>query len=106
MAETFTDKNFQDEVLDSGKVTLVDFWAEWCYPCKMQGPIVEQVAEEMDNVKIGKLNVEDNPQTAQEYNIRSIPTIIIFKNSEAVETLTGLQNKETLKKKLSGYSTT
>ncbi len=100
MAVEFTDKNFQEEVINSDKPTLVDFWAEWCYPCKMQAPIVEEVAKEAENAKVGKLNVEENHQTAEKYEIRSIPTLMIFKDGEAVETLTGLQNKETLIKKL------
>ncbi len=104
MAQIFTDKNFETQVLESNKVTLVDFWASWCYPCKIQGPIVEQIAAEREDLLVGKLNVEENPQTAQKYNIRSIPTLIIFKDSKPIETLRGLQNKETLIKLVNKYT--
>ena len=96
--QIFTDNNFEIEVLQSDKPVLVDFFATWCGPCRMQGPIIEELAVEMGNkVKIGKMDVDQNPQIAQKYGIMSIPTIIIFKDGEIKETLVGLQTKEILK---------
>lgn len=99
MAEVeFTDANFSSEVLEEkNKPVLVDFWAEWCTPCKMQGPIVDEVAKEMgDKAKVGKLEVDLNPETAQKYQVMSIPTIAIFKGGEKVWSAVGVQQKETL----------
>ena len=98
----FTDQNFEQEVLKSNVPVLVDFFADWCGPCKMMEPIIEELAKELEgkSIKIGKLNVDEAPETAQKYNVMSIPTLIIFKNSEPVETMAGLQNKEALKEKL------
>lgn len=94
----FKDENFEAEVLKSDKAVLVDFWAPWCGPCQMMGPVVEELAEEMkDNFKIGKLNVDENPQTSQKYGIMSIPTIIIFKDGKVAKQITGVQDKESLK---------
>ncbi|TVR45979.1 MAG: thioredoxin [Planctomycetota bacterium] len=84
MATEFTDANFESAVLGSDKPVLVDFWAPWCGPCKMVGPIVEKLAGEMSDVLIGKLNVDDNPATAGKYEIMSIPTMLLFKNGEVV----------------------
>jgi thioredoxin 1 len=94
----FTDQNFKQHL--KTKVVLVDFWAEWCQPCKIQGPIVSQVAadNEDDNVKVGKLDVEKNQKTAQQLGIRNIPTLIIFKNGKEFERLVGLKNKNVLNK--------
>ena len=93
----FTDSNFESEVLKSGKIALVDFFASWCGPCKLQGPIVEELAAEIGaKAKIGKMDVDANPQIAGRFEIMSIPTIIIFKNGEAIQRFTGLQGKEVL----------
>ncbi len=101
----FTDANFEAEVLKSDKPVLVDFFADWCGPCKMQGPIVAEVAEEIGSVaKVGKLDVDANPETAQKFEVMSIPTLIIFKGGKAVETMVGLQPKESLTAKLKKYS--
>jgi len=94
---TITDSNFESEVLKSDKPVLVDFWAVWCGPCVVQGPIVEEVAEAVgDKAKIGKFNVDENPNVAQQYSIMSIPTIMIFKSGTVVKQLIGVQSKETL----------
>lgn len=92
MEKVLTDSNFKDEI--SSGLVLVDFWAPWCGPCRMLGPIIEEVAGEVEGVTVGKLNVDENPQTAQEYKIMSIPNIILFKDGEPVETLVGLRPKE------------
>lgn len=94
---TITDANFDSEVLRSTKPVLVDFWAVWCGPCQMQGPIVEDVAKEMaGKAKVGKLNVDENPQVAQKYSVMSIPTLMIFKGGMVVKQFVGVQSKETL----------
>jgi thioredoxin 1 len=86
-----TDANFESEVLKSDKPVLVDFWAPWCGPCKAIGPIVEEVAEQFkDNVKVMKLNVDDNQKTALDYAVRSIPTLILFKEGKVLDTIIGL----------------
>jgi len=101
MAMQFTDANFETEVLKSDKPALVDFWAAWCGPCQMMGPIVEELAGEVkDKFKVGKMNVDENRETAAKYGIMSIPTLIIFKNGEAVKQLIGVQSKESLKEEL------
>ncbi|MEW6610731.1 MAG: thioredoxin [Patescibacteria group bacterium] len=103
MAEiTFTDTNFDTEVIRSNVPVLVDFWAPWCGPCRVQGPIIEALAKEVEgkSVKIGKLNVDENPQTAQSYNVMSIPTVMVFKEGRVVQQMVGVQQKETLKKAL------
>lgn len=92
-----TDANFQQEVLKSAIPVLVDFWAVWCGPCQMQGPIIEDIAKTMEGkIKVGKLNVDENPTTAQTYGVMSIPTLMIFKNGEVVKQMIGLQNKDLL----------
>ncbi|MBL9029705.1 MAG: thioredoxin [Caedimonas sp.] len=84
------DASFEQEVLKSEQVVLVDFWAEWCGPCRMIAPVLEQVAASMqDKVKVVKMNVDENPSTPSQYGIRSIPTLILFKNGKAVSTKVG-----------------
>ena len=98
---TLTDDNFEDEVLDSDKPVLVDFWATWCGPCRQIAPIVEDLADEFEGrAKVGKVDVDDNPQTAQQFGVRSIPTLLFFKNGEVQETLVGASGKKPLKNKL------
>lgn len=102
MALEFTDKNFETEVLKAKEPVLVDFWATWCGPCQMMKPVIDELASEMKEkkVKIGKLDVDANPESAQKYEVMSIPTLIIFKDGKAVNTLMGVQDKENLKKEL------
>lgn len=101
MAQEFTDQNFDQEVLKSDKPVLVDFWAPWCGPCQVMGPIIEELAKEIgDKAKIGKLNVDENPEVSEKYGIMSIPTLKIFKGGQIVKDFIGLQAKETLKDEL------
>ena len=96
-----TDENFQQEVLDSETPVLVDFWADWCQPCKMIAPVVEQIAEEYDGkVKIGKLDVDSNQQTSQAMGIRGIPALIIFNNGKPVDQIIGVVPKSIIQKKI------
>ena len=92
-----TDAEFENQVIKSDKPILVDYWAEWCGPCKMIAPVLEEVAEELsDKVLIGKLNVDENSQTPPKYGIRGIPTLMLFKNGEAVGTQVGAVSKSDL----------
>ena len=96
----FTDQNFQQEVEENKGVVLVDFFAEWCGPCKIMSPIIEELGEEYKNqegIKIGKVNIDENQAVAQKFNVMSIPTLILFKDGKPVETLVGMQDKESLK---------
>lgn len=93
-----TDANFQSEVLNAPGVVLVDFWAPWCGPCQMMGPLVEELAQEWSGkVTVGKLNVDDNPVTGGNYRVLSIPTFIVFKGGKVVDQLVGGVPKEKLK---------
>ncbi len=97
MALELNDKNFEDKVLKSNKIALIDFWAPWCGPCQIMGPIIEETAKEIGGKAIvGKLNVDESPETAQKYGVMSIPTIIIFKNGELAKQIVGVQSKEVL----------
>ena len=98
MAEvTLTDDNFDGEVLKSDMPVLVDFWAVWCQPCRMQDPILHELASEFnDKIKIAKLNVDDNPNSAGKYGVMSIPTLMLFKNGETVKQWIGVQSKDSL----------
>lgn len=85
--------NFQSEVINSEKPVLVDFWAAWCGPCRMVGPIVDEIAEERDDIVVGKVNVDEEPELANEYGIMSIPTLLVFKNGEVVKQSMGAKPK-------------
>jgi thioredoxin 1 len=93
----FSDTNFQDDVLKSDKPVLVDFWAPWCGPCRMIAPLVEELAKEYEGtVKIGKVNIDDNPSVAMNYGVNSIPTLMIFKGGQVVDRFVGVQPKSRL----------
>lgn len=94
MAHIFTDDNFEQEVLKSDQPVLVDFWAVWCGPCQQMGPMVEALAEELPQIKVGKINVDENPDTAQAFDIMSIPNFKVFKNGQVVGEIVGAMPKE------------
>ena len=94
---TFTDEKWKEEVLSSPQPVLVDFWAEWCAPCKMMAPSIEALAEEFEGrARVGKLNVDENAATSEKYDIRGIPTVMIFKGGEVKEQVVGVTSKENL----------
>ncbi len=101
MAQEFTDANFQTDVLDSDKLTVIDFWAEWCGPCRAIGPVIEELATEYaGKVNIGKVNVDNNPQVSMNYGITSIPAILFVKGGQVVDKLVGAQPKSNFVKKI------
>lgn len=96
MALEINMNNFKEEVLEAKETVLADFWAPWCGPCRMQGPVLEKFAEANPNVKVVKINVDDNQELAMQFKIMSIPSMIVFKNGEAVNCAVGLQSKAAL----------
>ena len=101
MAQIFTDEDFEQEVLKSDKPVLVDFFAEWCGPCKMLAPVIEELAKEYGSKwKIGKLDVDTAYKTAEKYGVQSIPTLLFFKDGKVTDMAMGFQSKEALKAKL------
>ena len=96
-----TDDNFEQEILKSSIPAMVDFWAEWCGPCKMVGPVVEELAKEYEGkIKIGKMNVDENRQTPAKFGIRAIPTLILFKDGQVAQTIVGAQPKSAIEEEL------
>ena len=95
-----TDSNFQAEVLESERPTLVDFWAPWCGPCRVVGPVLEEIAAEHDDIKVVKLNVDDNPITSAQFQVLSIPTMILFKNGAEAKKLIGAMPKRKIVEQL------
>jgi len=101
---TLSTGNFEQEVDKSTTPVLVDFWAEWCGPCKMLGPVLDELAEEkIGKVKVGKVNVDDNQELATRFGIRAIPTLLLFKGGQVKETIVGMTGKKDLEKKLAAY---
>ena len=98
-----SDSTFQDDISSQSKLVLVDFWAEWCGPCKQISPILEEIANEKDNLNILKLNIDDNPATPQKYNVRGIPTLMLFKDGKLIDTKIGSLPKSSLEDWINSY---
>jgi thioredoxin 1 len=104
MAKEFNDSNFQTEVLGSEKLTVIDFWAEWCGPCRAIGPMIEELSKEYDGrVNVGKVNVDNNPMVSMNYGITSIPAILFIKGGKVVDKLIGAQPKGNFVKKIEAH---
>jgi thioredoxin 1 len=100
-----TDSQFEEEVIKSDRPVLVDFWAEWCAPCRMLAPVVKEIAEEFgDRVRVFKMDLDANPQTPHRYNVRAVPTLLFFKNGEVADQLVGAVPKARIVEKLQGLS--
>ncbi len=96
-ALTFTKDNFNDEVLNADKTVLIDFWAPWCGPCRMVSPIVEEISDEVESsVKVGKINVDEQPELAQQFGVMSIPTLVVLKNGKVVNSAVGTRSKSAI----------
>ena len=97
-----TNANFKEEVLESDKKVLVDFWASWCGPCRMVSPIVEEIAAENSAIKVAKINIDEQPQLASQYGVMSIPTLMVFENGEVADKAVGARNKAFILQMLEG----
>lgn len=97
----FTDENFDTEVLRAEGAVLVDFWAPWCGPCRQIAPVIDELANENPGVKIGKVNIDDNPGAAERFGVSSIPTLLVFRNGEVIESFVGVRPKSQLQKAIS-----
>ena len=95
-ARTINKENFQREVMESDKTVLLDFWASWCGPCRMVGPVIEEIAQERSDIKVGKINVDEQQELASAFRVMSIPTLVVMKNGEAVAQSVGVQPKEAI----------
>lgn len=96
-----TSENYEEEVLKSEKTVLIDFYADWCGPCRMMSPIIDEIAEEMEGkIKVGKINVDDNQELAMEYGVMSIPTIVVIKNGQVAKTFIGVREKSEIEEAL------
>lgn len=103
MALNFSESNFQKDVMEASTLSVVDFWAEWCGPCRMVGPIIEELSNDYaGKANIGKVNVDENPDIAAQFGIRSIPTILFIKNGQVVDRLVGAAPKSTFQQKIDG----
>ena len=102
-ATPVTDAEWQDEVLSSDKPVLVDFWAEWCGPCRRVSPIVDEIASEQDGLKVVKLNVDENPNATRQYGVMSIPTLLVFKDGEPAKKIVGAKSKAALLSDLADF---
>ncbi len=101
MAKIFTEANWENDVLNSDRPVLVDFWAEWCGPCRMVGPVVEEIANDYEGkAVVGKLNVDEEPSVSMKYGIRSIPTLLVFKGGEVVDKVIGAVPKSSITEKI------
>ena len=98
-----SDSTFQDDISSKSNLVLVDFWAEWCGPCKQISPILEEIANEKDNLNILKLNIDENPTTPQKYNVRGIPTLMLFKDGKFIDTKIGSLPKSSLEDWINSY---
>ncbi len=96
MAITITKENFQSEVMEASIPVLVDFWAAWCGPCQMLSPVVEEIASSHPEIKVGKVNVDEQPQLAQTFSVSAIPTLLVFKHGQLVQQFVGVQPKSTI----------
>ncbi|CAF3776265.1 unnamed protein product [Rotaria sp. Silwood1] len=106
MALEITDANFDAEVINSDKPVLIDFWAVWCGPCKLIAPVVEEISKEYDGkFKVGKMDIDNNPNVAMKYGIRSIPTLLIFKDGKVVDQIVGAVPKNVITSKMDTYAT-
>jgi thioredoxin 1 len=103
-ATAVTDAEWQDEVLSSDKPVLVDFWAEWCGPCRMVSPIVDEIADEQDGLKVVKINIDENPAAPRQYGVMSIPTLLVFKDGEPAKRIVGAKPKAALLSELSDFT--